>query len=384
MPHDTRTPMALNDTRIRNAKPREKAYKLTDSGGLHLEVKPTGSKLWRFRYRIGGKENVYALGEYPATGLMDARHDRDEARKLVKQAIHPAHQRKVTKASRYYENANTLEAVGREWLEQNKGAWTYRTHLQRLRVLERSVFPKLGRLPVRQVTPHMVLEALRAVEKNAPTLAVIARQSLSGIFSLAISTMRADGDPTVTLRRALKPIQTKHKIPLKPNEIPAFYKALEAHSGGFESKVALELLMLTLARPVEVIGATWSEIDLEEAVWRRPAERMKRRVAHTTPLPAQAVTLLKRLRAVTGNREHLFPNRPSLGLPPQRACCGKWLQRWGMRGASRHTVSVSLEAPFLTRWDTGQRSSRHNLRTRTATKHVPLTTKPSTSPSVAR
>jgi hypothetical protein len=167
--------MALSDTRIRNAKPSEKPYKLADGGGLYLEIKPTGVKLWRYRYRIAGRENVFAISAYPAVSLSDARQARDTARKLVKQGIHPAHQRKAERIRREHEGANTFEAIAREWLDHNAERWTPRTKRQRERMLERDVFPRIGSLPMRQVTPALVLDTLKRIDKRAPSFAVLAK-----------------------------------------------------------------------------------------------------------------------------------------------------------------------------------------------------------------
>ena len=133
--------MPLTDTRIRNAKLPEKPYKLADGGGLYIEIKPNGSKLWRLRYRLAGKENVFAIGEYPAIGLAAARAERDAGKKIIRDGIHPSHHRKLERARRAHENANTFEAVAREWLAHNAEHWTAKTLRQRRHVLERDVFP---------------------------------------------------------------------------------------------------------------------------------------------------------------------------------------------------------------------------------------------------
>jgi Arm DNA-binding domain len=148
---DTRK-MALTDAKIRNTKPSDKPIKLTDGGGLYLDVRPTGAKLWRYRYRIAGKENLFAVGDYPALGLAEARAMRAEARELVKHGIHPAHNRQAARLATHAANANTFEAVAREWMAKKNTAWTPYYTRQVQRFLEVNVFPFVGALPIRNVT----------------------------------------------------------------------------------------------------------------------------------------------------------------------------------------------------------------------------------------
>lgn len=324
--------MALTDTRIRNAKPAEKPYKLTDGGGLYIEIKPTGSKLWRLRYRLAGKENLFAAGEYPVVGLADARTERDAAKKLIRDGIHPSHHRKLVRVRQTHEHANTFEAVALEWISHNAGHWTAKTLQQRKRVLERDVFPAVGSLPVRQVTPTQVLSIVKRVEKRAPAMAALVNQAIGSICRYAMVTLRADIDPTHPLRGSLRPRQVEHHKPLTRDEIPGFIRALEAYPGYFSNKMALRLMLLTLVRTTEMLEAWWSEFDLETALWRIPAERMKMREPHTVPLSRQALELLEKLYVVTGNGEYLFPNRSNLRRPASRGVLWKAVASMGFQG----------------------------------------------------
>ena len=329
---DPDTCMTLTDTRIRNAKPSEKSYPLSDGGGLSIVVNPNGSKLWRLRYRIAGKENVYAIGKYPDIGLAQARAERDAAKKLIKQGVHPARQRKLERARQVSEHANTFETIAQEWMDNHADHWTPRTFEQRKRILERDVFPIIGSLPVSQVTPAHVLDIIKRVEKRAPTMAVRANQSIGAICRHAIATLRSNSDPTQPLRGSLKPRQTQHHKSLSQNEIPAFMQALEAYPGHYSNKVALHLMWLTLVRTNEILNAQWNEFDLEIALWRIPAQRMKMKAPHTVPLSRQAVKLLRMLQAVTGTSEYLFPNRSHLHKPASQGVLWKAIARMGYQG----------------------------------------------------
>ena len=324
--------MPLTDTRIRQAKPKQKPYKLTDGGGLHIEVRPTGSKLWRLRYRLVGKENVFAIGRYPQLKLKDARAERDKAKETIKKGVHPSHNRKLERVRQSSEHANTFRAVADEWLERNAEGWTARTYKQRQKALENDVFPFIGSLPVRQVTPAHVLDIVRRVEKRAPTMAVIVNQFIGAICRYAVVTLRADTDPTAPLRGSLKPLQTQHSKPLSGSEFPAFLRAVDDYPGQFGNKTALQIMLLTLVRTTELIEARWDEFDLEQRLWTIPANRMKSREVHRVPLSHQVVDLIKRLHGVSGHREFLFPNRADPRRPASQGVLWKAVASLGYKG----------------------------------------------------
>jgi integrase len=301
--------MSLTDTRLRTLKRSQKVGRYTDGNGLVLDVKLSGALLWRYRYRIGKKENLYAIGAYPEVSLKEARDERDEARKLVRKGIHPAHQRKAEKLRQQYANANTFKAVAEEWLAEKKLDWTLRTYRQRKNLLENDVFPHIGSLPIEQVTPVHGHSVIKRIAKRAPQMAVIARQCFGGISRLAIVTQRAHTDLSYALRDTVKVKPTKHKRPLRVHEIPKFFKKLDEYPGYYPTKVGIHLLWWTLARPTEVIAASWDEFDLDNAIWTIPEERMKTRQPHAIPLPKQAVDALVSLHKITGRFDHILPNR---------------------------------------------------------------------------
>jgi len=342
--------VALTDIRIRTAKRARKPYKLTDSGGLHVEVKPSGSKLWRYRYRIAGTENLFALGEYVEPPrieskadadarragrrftLAEARTERDRCRQLVKQGIHPAHNRQALLVTQATDNANTLEAVAREWIEKNKANWTPYYLRQIERFLKADVYPYVGSLPIRSVTSAHLLAIVKRVEKRAPTVALLLRQWCGAVFRYAVSTLRADGDPTAALKGAITRPKVEHNKPLTQPAIPGFIKKVEKSGGRRTTIIALRLLLLTFVRPVELRAAEWAEFDLDDAEWRIPGERMKMRDLHIVPLSTQAVALLRELHALTGGQRWLFPNyrRPKTHM--SMTTLNRALERMGFNG----------------------------------------------------
>lgn len=303
--------MSLTDAKIKNTKPTDKPIKLTDSNGLYVEVKPNGSKLWRYRYRIGGKENVYAIGEYPSIGLADARIERENARKLVKQGIHPAHNRQLSLSTQIAENDNTFKVLATEWMENTKSkkSWTPYYANQVKHVLESDVFPHVGTLPIRNITSAHMLTILERIEKRgAHTVALLARQWCSAVFAYAIGRKRTDADPMFVLRGTIQRPKVQHNKPLPQKEIPLFLRKLEEYGCHRETYIAMRILMLTFVRTGELRAATWDEFDLDNAEWRIPAHRMKMREEHIVPLSVQTVELLKELRLLTGHQKWLFPN----------------------------------------------------------------------------
>lgn len=301
--------MKLTDVKIRNAKPGLKPIKLTDGKGLYLEVKPSGSKLWRYRYRIDGKENVFAIGVYPEDSLADARTALTAARKLVKQGVHPAHHRKTEKRVRETANRNTFQHVAQDWIDSKKKNWTPRYLNQVERFMDLDIYPHIGNLPIKSVTAADILDIIKRAEtRGAENVAILERQWCSAVFRFGVATLRADSDPAAALRGAITRPPVKHHEPLTRHEIPGFLAALEVHGGYQATRIALKLLMLTFVRPGELRGARWSEFDLEAAEWRIPAERMKMRKPHIVPLSTQAVALLYELQDITGRQQWLFPN----------------------------------------------------------------------------
>lgn len=325
--------MPLTDAKIRTSKPGPKPIKITDGGGLHLEVRPTGAKLWRYRYRIAGKENVFAIGEYPRVSLAEARAERDQARALVKQGLHPSHSRRADQLATHAANANTFEAVAREWISKKAPGWTPYYQRQVENFLAADVFPYIGKLPIRLVTSAHLLEIIRRIEgRGAATVALLVRQWSSAIFRYAVATLRADNDPAAALRGAIHRPKVKHHKPLSREQIGEFIKKLEQYGGYRTTVIALRLMLLTFVRTVELRKSEWIEFDLDNSEWRIPAERMKMREPHVVPLSEQGVALLRELHTYTGGRGFLFPNYRSPKECMSATTLNRALERMGFNG----------------------------------------------------
>lgn len=309
--------MPLTDATIRKAKPglnprgevTPKSYKLGDTGGLYLEVSPSGGKWWRLKYRCGGKEKRLSLGTYPDTGLADARGKRDAARKLLAAGVDPAEQRKAEKAAGVERSGNSFEVLAREWIASRTGAWVP-GHVSRILLrLVNDVFPWIGARPIADVTPPELLSVLRRIEsRGAIETAHRTLQNCGQVFRYSIVTGRATSDPSRDLRGALRPVNEKHFSSITdPAETGALLRAIDAYNGSFVTKCALKLAPLVFVRPSELRLAEWSEIDLDNAQWNIPAKRMKMRQAHLVPLSRQAIAILRELHALTGRGGYVFP-----------------------------------------------------------------------------
>jgi integrase len=303
--------MALTDTRIRTTRPKEKAFKLSDGGGMYLLITPDGRRYWRLDYRFAGKRRTLALGVYPIVSLSNARARREDARALLAKNVDPSSAKQAAKRAAKLASADTFEAVAREWIDKQHRGHAPRYRALLLARLEADVFPEIGSRPVANIEAPEVLAALGKVEKRGPIeTARRLRQTCGQVFRYAIVTGRAKYDPAATLKGALgSPGRPRGHTAMALGEVPNFLDALRAYDGDPRTRVALRLMVLTFARTTELRGASWSEfenLEAEEPQWRIPAERMKMKREHIVPLAPQAVTLLSELRALPGSQASTF------------------------------------------------------------------------------
>lgn len=302
--------MPLSDAKVRNAKPKDKPYKISDGEGMFLLVHPTGSKYWRLKYHFGGKERLLALGVYPEVSLSDARDRRAQARKALAGGHDPGAAKREVKRLAVAKAENSFEAVAREWYDQRRHTWADNTAKLVNDRLEKYLLPKLGDKPVLDITAPDVLSAVRVVEsKGALDTARRVMQICGQVFMYAIATGKAVRNPVPDLRGALKTPVTKHHSYLKAAELPEFLRKLGEYDGAPQTELALKLLMLTFVRTTELRAAEWAEVDLRKGEWRIPAKRMKMKEEHLVPLSRQAIKVLKELQKLTGSRQFLFPNQ---------------------------------------------------------------------------
>ncbi|MBC2666578.1 tyrosine-type recombinase/integrase [Novosphingobium flavum] len=311
--------MALTNTAIRNAKPKAKPYKLTDEKGLFLLVQPSGGMLWRFKFRVDGRdeqgnpkkvEKKLGLGTYPDVSLKDARDLRDDARALLAKGIDPAEKKRRDIHTAKVSAANSFAAVARSYIDKCRREGRAEATITKQEWLLKLVDRAIGQRPIAEIEPFEMLEAVRKYEATGRTEAAHrAVQFSSQVFRFAIANQLAASDPTRDLRGALTSHKAKHHAAiLEPKQAGELLRAIDGYDGHPVTRYALQLAALVFVRPGELRYAEWSEIDAEAKVWRIPAEKMKARAEHVVPLSRQALDVLAQVRGLTGDGRYVFPS----------------------------------------------------------------------------
>ncbi|HTD28741.1 MAG TPA: integrase arm-type DNA-binding domain-containing protein [Xanthomonadaceae bacterium] len=322
----------LTVTEVRNAKAADKPLRLFDAGGLYLDVRPTGARYWRMKYRHEGKEKLLALGVFPAVSLIEARSKRDAARELLRQGRDPSSERKQAKLTAHIATATAFEPVAREWLA-GRGELSDVTR-EKIEWLLGLAFPWIGARPIADITAPELLAVVRRVESRGKLeTAQRLKQVCGQVFRYAVATGRAERDPSTDLRGALKTTKTRHHASITdPAKVGELLRAMDGFSGSFVVTCALKIAPLVFVRPGELRKAEWAEIDLDAAEWRIPAERMKMREPHLVPLSKQAVAILRELHPLTASGHYLFPSIRSLARPMSENTITVALRRMGYTG----------------------------------------------------
>jgi integrase len=320
----------LTDTAVRNAKPRDKPYKISDSAGLYLLVRSTG-KYWRMDYRFAGKRKTLALGVYPGVSLSAARKKRDEAKEHLAKDTDPSLIKAIKKQVAHHAAENTFQAIAMEWHAKNIHTWAASTAHNIKRYLEKDIFPWLGNRAIQDIGAPDLLAVLRKIEsRGAHEKAQRCREYAGRVFRYAIATGRAERDPSGDLRGALTPVKVKHHASItEPKAIGALLRSIYDFNGSFITKCALQLAPLVFVRPGELRHAEWQEIHLEKAEWRIPGHKMKMRELHIVPLSQQAIEILLSIRPLTGNGKYIFPSIRSTSRPMSENTVNGALRRLG-------------------------------------------------------
>lgn len=326
--------MALTDTAIRNAKPREKDYKLADSGGLYLLVTSSGSRLWRLKFRVEGREKKLTIGSYPEISLSDARKRRDGARELLAAGQDPAREKQRHKIRSRLQAENTFAGIAAEYCEKRKcdgqKAWAPATAVRSeylLSLLNKSI----GKMPIGEIEPADVLSALQKVDgKGNHESARRMQQLASAVFRYAVATARIKSDPTRDLRGALTaPTVTHYGAITDAARVGELLRAIDGYEGQGITRFALQLAPHVFVRPGELRHAEWSEFDLDGGTWTIPAGKMKMRRVHNVPLSRQAVALLREVYAITGPSGYVFPSIRTRLRPMSENTLNAGLRRLG-------------------------------------------------------
>jgi integrase len=325
----------LTDSKLKNAKPDARPYKLVDGQGLHALVQTSGSVLWQQRYRFEGKERTASHGSYPLVSLLEARKKRDELKKLLLEGLDPAKVKRQRSADGGFSLGETFKEIAYTWHKQWSEVRSPRHAAYVRRRLEGDVFPVIGDLPIASLRPLDVVKVIKAIEaRGAVDIAKRAYQTIGAICRYAVAHGLMDRDPT----RDVKPSdilisrRSTNYARVDVKELPELLRAVEAYQGTSTTRMALKLMALTFVRTGELIAARWTEFDISEAVWRIPAERMKMRTEHIVPLSRQAIETLQTLQVISGNAELLFPGDRNRKKPISNNTLLKALERMGFKG----------------------------------------------------
>jgi integrase len=340
--------MPLSDITIRTAKPKQKLYRLADANGLCIEITPSGSKLWRYRYRFNGKAKMLALGAHPTMTLLKARQQRDTARQLLTEGIDPSEHRQAAKIAQKVAGL-TFELLAQEWFDYNSPRWAVATANKAEAYLKSDLLPTLGKRPAKAITRPELVDLLRKIEgRGAFNVAKKVRQWLSQIFRFGLARGAVESNPATDLDVvAAHAPHAVHHPHVTFAELPELLGKLEATHCHVTTRYAVHLLVLTAVRPGELRNAPWSEFDLDAAIWTIPAERMKARRPHVVPLPNQALAILHQLKEITGRYSLVFAGSNNAERPMSENTVNKALKLAGYEGRQtghgfRHLLSTEL------------------------------------------
>jgi integrase len=327
--------MALTDVEIRRAKAREKAYRMSDGGGMYLWVTPAGGKLWRWAYAYEGKEKLMSLGKYPEVSLAMVRERHGQARRLLATGIDPMAQRKAEKTAERVAGENSFASVSARWLEHWQHGKSLRHVDSTRRRLAANILPSLGERPIAEIEAPELVAMVKAIEsRGARDIAKRALETTGQIFRYGIAHGYAKRNPASDIRPSdiLKTTRKLNYARIDAKELAGLLKQIEVYPGTHVTRLAIKLMALTFVRTSELIQAKWTEFDLKTARWDIPAERMKMRTPHIVPLAKQALEILEALQELTGSAEWLFPG----DRDPKRAMSNntilKGLERMGYKG----------------------------------------------------
>lgn len=326
--------MALTDVAIRNAKPREKSYKMGDAGGLFLLVTPAGGKLWRHKFRVAGKEKLLSLGGWPEVSLANARKERDKAREALAAGADPAREKQQAKHLAKVASANSFGEIAQEFIDKRKREGLSTSTADKSEYYIKRMGQVIARMPIAEITAPDLLAVLRRIETTGNYETARRVLQLAGrVFRYAVATARLQSDPSRDLRGALTAPQPKHYgAIIEAKRAGELLRAIEGYDGQVLTKLAMQLSANVFVRPGELRHAEWIDIDLEAGLWTIPASKMKMRRPHHVPLSRQSAELFRQLHAITGPAGYVFPSIRTRARPMSENTINAGLRRLGFAG----------------------------------------------------
>lgn len=359
--------MALSDAAVRAAKPQATQYKLFDQGGLFLAVTPSGGKLWRFKYRHLGKEQLLSFGAFPAVGLKDARKLRDDAREMMARGLNPAFEKKRAAVAAALGAANTFKSVAEEYIAKREQEGVKAVTADKTRWLLALLTPAFVNRPIAEIEPYELRAVLKKVQLSGRRETAKRMLSFaSRVFRYGVAETHARRDIAADLKGSLiAPTVKHHAAILEPKAVGGLLRAIDGFQGHPLTRWALQLAPHLFVRPGELRQAEWSELDLEKAVWRIPASRMKMKREHVVPLSVQVIAIFKEIEELTGDGGYVFPSVRTSRRPMSENTLNAALRRMGYTNDEmtshgfRSTASTLLNESGLWNPDAIERALAH-------------------------
>lgn len=330
-----RTVIPLNNTQIKQAKPKDKEYNLSDGQGLMLRVSPSGGKSWYFNYYHPHtkKRKAISLGNYPDLSLAEAREIRRHNRALLANNIDPQENRNEEKIKQKGLAERTFEVVARQWMELHSLKVQDSTLTNIERYFEKDVFPYIGKTPISQITAPKAIQTIQTViDRQSHEIARKLARRMNSVMTFAVNAGLVQHNPLTGIRELIPTTKVKHQPSLKPDELPDLIKAIRYSSTKIVTRCLIEWQLHTMVRPAEAAEMEWEELDLDGMLWTIPAARMKMEVDHTIPLTEQAVTLLNIVKPISGHRKYVFPSHNDPKKPSNKQTANMALKRMGFSG----------------------------------------------------
>jgi len=305
--------MSLTDIALKALKPRDASYIVSDDRGLYVEVLPSGSIVWRYRYRLDGKREKLTLGKYPALTLKNARLKRDEAAHQVAMGESPAKKKQQEKVAGA-EDATVADFAERFFKDiQSRDR---KDVTMPRRYLEKDILPHIGSKPVRDITAEDVRSVIwRKKEQGFDAAAGQVRGLLKRMFDYALTCGLIRANPVMALPMRHVYRAAARDRALTPDEIRRFLRAMQTSNIRRQFKIAFQLILMTLVRKSELMLAQWTDMHLDEGEWHIPVENSKTGKPHIVYLSPQAQTLFKELKPLASSSVWVLPGRGTLAKP---------------------------------------------------------------------
>lgn len=346
----------LTNTEVDRAKGKEKDYTLADGKGLYLLVKPSGSKLWRFNYYrpfTNPKQRaLLGIGKYPDISLAQARKARDEFLALLAQNIDPQLHRQQIALEEQQKLANTFYSVAERWRAKRALEVEPLTMEKNWLRLERHIFSKLGNLPITAITPTLLIESVKHLDKEgkSDTLHRVLRLA-NNILNFAVNTGVLPFNYCEKVGEAYHKKAKVNNPTIRPEELPQFFAALAHSKTDFITRYLIQWQLLTMVRPAEAVSVEWAEIDWNEKLWHIPAEKMKKTTkganSHTVPLSTQALAILRDLQVLTGSQRFVFAHYSKLNHSMSKETANAAIKRMGYKGRLTSHGLRSIASTYL-------------------------------------